>query len=472
MDAGRFVKVQTLRRAGFEVSEAGTGSDALKTVEKQRPDLVILDVNLPDISGLEVSRRLRLLDLPALQILQISNTAVTPADRVRGLDEGADVYLVEPVESDVLIATVNALLRVHRAEKALSVALANERRARQIAEEASRLKDDFIATLSHELRTPLNALMGWIWQLQHSTLTESARTRALDSLERNGRMQAQLINDLLDVSRISKGKLQLQMQLVNLGLVAQAACEVVRDAAAKKQIDFQVRVTPACVAGDRGRLQQIITNLLTNAVQFTPTGGRITLTVGGDDQNATLSVTDTGAGIDAAFLPYVFDPFRQGDGSPSRRHGGLGLGLAVVRQLVDLHGGDVVVASSGLGRGATFTVTLPRETVLTCPTDDAEADLLLKDVRIAICSDDEASRQAIQSTLEAAGAKVSVAPASGAFHIAAADADLVVTTGPQQRVGVRRPDLGETATEWGTYSVAQPADIVRRIAHMTQVKPA
>jgi two-component sensor histidine kinase len=274
------------------------------------------------------------------------------------------------------------------------------------------------------------------------------------------------------VSRISKGKLQLQMRLVNFELVVQAACEVVRDAVAKKRIEFEVHVVPACVAADRGRLQQIITNLLTNAVQFTPSGGRITLTLESDHENARLSVTDTGAGIDPAFLPHVFDPFRQGEASPSRKHGGLGLGLAVVRQLVDLHGGTVAVTSSGLGRGAKFTVTLPRETMLACPTDDTDSDLLLKDVRVAICSDEEAARDALQSALEAAGADVSVAPASGARHVAAADADLIVTTGPNGRVGVRRPGLTETATEWSTFSVTQPADTVRRIAHLTQAKPA
>ena len=363
-DAGRFVKVQTLRRAGFDVHEASTGQQALETTTALKPDVLILDVNLPDVSGLEVCRRLREMpeELPALQILQISNTAITTADRVRGLEHGADVYLTEPVEGEILVATVRALVRARRAELALAVALGREREARAIAEQASRLKDEFIATLSHELRTPLNALMGWIWQLRHSTLDESGRTRAFDSLERNARVQAQLINDLLDISRISKGKLRLTIQLVDLESVVDAAIESVRDAAAQKHVGLTVtRRAASRIAGDQSRLQQVVTNLLTNAVQFTPDRGEIAVALENEGPDTVLTVTDTGEGIDPAFLPYIFDPFRQGEGRLTRKHGGLGLGLSVVRQLVDLHGGQVSVASAGHGEGTTFTVRLPRE---------------------------------------------------------------------------------------------------------------
>jgi signal transduction histidine kinase len=231
------------------------------------------------------------------------------------------------------------------------------------AQQAARAKDEFLATLSHELRTPLNALMGWIWQLRNTALDERARQRALESLERNTRVQAQLINDLLDISRISKGKIELAHEPVDLHAVVMDSVDVVREAADAKRLTIAIASEPGClVFGDRARLQQVVTNLLTNAVQFTPERGRIDIGVAAADGKVTLEVHDTGAGIDPAFLPHVFDQFRQGESVLSRRHGGLGLGLSVVRQLVELHGGRVEVSSQGAGSGSTFTLTLPTST--------------------------------------------------------------------------------------------------------------
>src|SRR5262249_42139209 len=298
-EAGRFVKGRTLRRAGFDVRDAATGSEGLRLTLEIRPDVIVLDVNLPDMSGLEVCERLRRADSgpPAVQILQISSTAITTADRVRGLDYGADVYLIERGAAEILIATVRALLRARRAEEALAEALQRERAARAVAEEASRLKDEFIATLSHELRTPLNALMGWIWQLRNSTLDEDAQARALDSLDRNARVQAQLINDLLDISRISKAKLHPTIQLYDLGEVLDDAGACIHGAAARRQTALGVDAPPpVIVAGDHARLLQIVTNLLTNALQFTPEHGRIDVTLSADAKPATLQVRDTGTG--------------------------------------------------------------------------------------------------------------------------------------------------------------------------------
>ncbi len=374
-DAARFAKAQILRRAGFTVHEAATGSEALAVAARVGPDLVLLDVNLPDIHGFEVGRRLRAANtsLPSLQIIQVSSTAIAASDRARGLDEGADVYLTEPIDSEVLVATVRALLRVRRVEALLAAALDGERSARQQLEEANRLKDEFIATLSHELRTPLNAVMGWLFQLRHSNLEPRTQARALDSLERNVRLQAQLINDLLDISRISKGKLHLQLKWMDVCSVAEAAIEAVRESIARKRIELHVDVHSVHVAGDHARLQQVISNLLTNAVQFTPEGGAIRVTTAAEGGRAVLRVQDTGTGIDRAFLPYVFDQFRQGEGGLSRKHGGLGLGLAVVRQLVELHGGSVSVTSDGAGHGATFVVELPAEVAV----DERLGELLL-----------------------------------------------------------------------------------------------
>jgi signal transduction histidine kinase len=460
-EPGLYVKVQTLRRAGFTVLEASNGSDALSIVARERPDLVVLDVNLPDISGLEVTRRLRSSpEIPGIQILQISNTAIETADRVRGLEQGADVYLTEPVEGEVLVATVHSLLRVRRAETALARALDGERKARQLAEEANRLKDEFIATLSHELRTPLNALMGWIWQLRHTTLAPAAQSRALDSLERNTRIQAQLNNDLLDISRAARGKLQLEMRVFNLEDVIAAASESVRDAAAAQHLKLSVTTTPVWVAADQARMQQVVTNLLTNAVQFTPEDGAITVTLRADDRDAILTVEDTGAGIDPAFLPHVFDQFRQGEGVLSRKHGGLGLGLAVVRQMVDLHGGSVAVTSEGAGRGATFTVRLPRETAPPAPVD--EPRLLLEGVRVLLVSR-EAEHNTIAPILQSSGAEVRAVTATPEAP-ETVGVDVVVNEVTNSPWRLRR---AADAAAWHNIDRAAPAaEIVRRVARL------
>ena len=470
-DAGRFVKVQTLRRSGFGVVEAGTGSDALALIASHHPDLVVLDVNLPDMSGFEVTRRIRESESgpPTLQILQISNTAVEAEDRVRGLEQGADVYLTEPIDGTVLVATVHALLRVRRAEAALAAALQGERQAREVAEQANRLKDEFIATLSHELRTPLNALMGWIWQLRNATLEEPARERALDSIERNTRMQAQLINDLLDVSRASKGMLQLELRLVDLKHVIEGAVESVRDSMTRKSLDVQMDLASVVVAGDQARLQQVVTNLLTNSVQFTPPDGRVTLTLGAEAGDAILSVQDTGAGIEPAFIPHVFEQFRQGEGGLSRKHGGLGLGLAVVKQLIELHGGSVTVASDGTGKGATFTVRLPRETVAGWAAGQGGSGLLLENLKVLIFSDRDAESSTLKPVLESSGARVTVRPlpAGTAAPTAAPDCDLIVSDA-RGTVKYRVPDSVAPDGTWQALPAsAQPAEIVRRIAQTT-----
>jgi len=407
-DAGRFVKSQTLRRAGFEVTEASTGAEAISAVERLQPDLVVLDVNLPDTSGFDVTKRLRERDTPppALQILQVSSTARAPSDRVRGLEQGADVYLIEPVESEVLVATVESLLRVRRAEAAMGAALERERRAREAAEEAGKLREEFIATLSHELRTPLNASMGWIWQLRHTKLGDEAAKRALDSLERNARMQAQLINDLLDVSRVSKGKLHLQMRLVDFRTVIEDVVESIDEPMQQKRLALQLDLESACVAGDAARLQQIVTNLMMNAVQFTPGDGHMVVRLRPDGAEAVLTVEDSGAGIDPSFLPFVFDQFRQGEGVLTRKHGGLGLGLTVVQQLVELHGGSVTVSSPGVGKGSRFTVRLPRENGKMCERHASEEPLLLSDLRIRLDLTNPLEAEMLRAVLESSGASV------------------------------------------------------------------
>ena len=236
-----------------------------------------------------------------------------------------------------------------------------EKEARAQAEEANRLKDQFLATVSHELRTPLNAILGWARMLNSGRIDERTSVHALEVIERNARAQAQLIDDLLDVSRIISGKLRLNINPVEPLAIVDLALDAVRPAAEAKDIQLQRNYDPktGTIPGDPDRLQQIIWNLLSNAIKFTPAGGKVTIAVRRTQAHIEVEITDTGQGIDSEFLPYVFDRFRQGDATVARAHGGLGLGLAIVRHLTELHGGTVEAQSQGEGHGATFTVRLP-----------------------------------------------------------------------------------------------------------------
>jgi PAS domain S-box-containing protein len=236
-----------------------------------------------------------------------------------------------------------------------------ETRAREAAEEASRLKDEFLATLSHELRTPLTAILGWASMLRDDRLDEKTFKTAVEIVERNARAQQQIVDDILDVSRIITGHLRFDTEPTDLRGVVEAAVDTVRHAASAKSIDLRAEFEPGVgpVLGDPRRLQQVFWNLLSNAVKFTPIGGGVRVLVGGEGAHARITVTDTGPGIGPNFMPYVFDRFRQGDQSTTRVHGGLGLGLSIVRHLVELHGGSVRAESAGEGRGSTFTVELP-----------------------------------------------------------------------------------------------------------------
>jgi signal transduction histidine kinase len=246
------------------------------------------------------------------------------------------------------------------AEADLASALAREHAARVEAERANLAKDEFLALVSHELRTPLNAVLGWAMLLKGGTLDEEKRARAVEAIERSARTQLQLIEDLLDVSRAIRGKLTITRRDLDLVEVARAALEVVQPTAQERGITLEAAgvAAPAPISGDRARLQQVIWNLLTNAVKFTPRGGTVTLRVHADDTGPTLVVEDTGAGIAPELLPHLFERFRQGDLRGGRSQG-LGLGLAIVRHIVGLHGGTVTAASDGPGKGSRFTVQLP-----------------------------------------------------------------------------------------------------------------
>ena len=305
--------------------------------------------------------------------------------------------------------------------------LEREQELRQSAESANRLKDEFLTTLSHELRTPLNAILGWSQMLQTKQLDANEVKKALSTIERNARSQNQLIDDLLDVSRIITGKLRLDVRVVDLSVVISAAVDAARPAAEAKNIRLQTLLDPQAgpISGDPDRLQQVVWNLLSNAVKFTPKNGRVQVRLERVDSHVEIVISDTGKGIEAEFLPHVFDRFRQSDGSMTRRHGGLGLGLAIARQLVELHGGSVSAESSGENEGATFTVDLPllpmrRETsdddLRVHPTarknaaaaaDECVAEL--KGLNILLVDDEADSRELLDLVLDSCGAKVTTA---------------------------------------------------------------
>jgi signal transduction histidine kinase len=233
--------------------------------------------------------------------------------------------------------------------------------ARETAEIASRLKDEFLATLSHELRTPLNAVLGWMSLLRSTQMDEERRARALETVERNAQMQQKIVEDLLDVSRIIAGQLRLEKEPMAFRPVVESVVESMKPSAAAKSIALTVELgdDPAVLVGDHARLEQVIWNLLSNAIKFTPEGGAVRVSLDVTESRVELVVADTGAGIAPAFLPHVFERFRQEDQRVTRAHGGLGLGLAITRHLVEMHGGTAAAVSAGEGKGATFIVRLP-----------------------------------------------------------------------------------------------------------------
>jgi signal transduction histidine kinase len=285
---------------------------------------------------------------------------VLAVERVRSQEHQARIQL-----SEQLIQLNNELTeansRLEQSNRDKEELLKREQIARAQAEAANRMKDDFLAVLSHELRTPLNPVLGWSRLLQSRKYDEATLNKALETIERNAKLLMQLIEDLLDVSGILQGQLSLNVSAVDLVPIIEAAIETVHLAAEAKSIQIQTVLQPNLgqVAGDRTRLQQVVWNLLSNAVKFTPPGGRVEVQLSSLGTQAQIRVTDTGSGISKEFLPFVFDYFRQADSTSTRAFGGLGLGLAIVRRLVELHGGTVQAESPGAELGATFTVTLP-----------------------------------------------------------------------------------------------------------------
>lgn len=339
--------------------------------------------------------------------------------------------IAEREKAEAQIRTLNLELEQRVIERTFELETANklkdellvrEQEARASAEAANRAKDEFLSVLSHELRTPLNAMLGWSQLLCSQKLNESTRLRALEAIERNARGQANLIEDLLDISRIITGKLRLHVRPIELVPVIEAAIDTVRPAADAKQVRIQSVLDPAAgpVSGDSDRLQQVVWNLLSNAVKFTPKGGRVQVRLERVNSHIEIVVSDTGQGISAEFLPYIFERFKQADSTHTRSHGGLGLGLAIVRHLVELHGGSVQAQSPGEGQGTTIVVQLPLMVVVNTheservhPTVGSEVAFdyapTLSGLTILVVDDEADARELLVTVLQECGATVKTA---------------------------------------------------------------
>jgi len=318
-----------------------------------------------------------------------------------------------------------------RAERELTRLLASERATRERAEAASRAKDEFVAMISHEIRSPLNAILGWSHMLRQGVLDKTATANALESIERNARAQAQLVSDLLDVSRVITGKLRINARPVDIMNSLESALESVHPAAEAKQITIDVQREPyaTVVTGDADRLQQVLWNLLSNAVKFTPRQGRVSVKIARTNSYLEVVVSDSGIGIPEDFLPYVFDRFTQADTTSARKHAGLGLGLSIARHIIELHGGTLAAESPGEGRGATFRITLPVRALHPqevdspqpiAPVDTIANDIMLNGLRIMLVDDEDETRELLKMMLSSHGAEV-LAAASGTEALAQID---------------------------------------------------
>jgi signal transduction histidine kinase len=368
---------------------AATGQEGVEKALQLHPDLILSDVMMPGLSGEQLVQQLR--QHPEFDTTPIIMLTAKADDelRVHLLRQGVQDYLMKPFSVEELQARVGNLIAIKRVRDRLQQELASQssdlealveevtlrRRELQVAlnalqhqadelERANRLKDEFLAIVSHELRTPLNVILGWAQTLRARTLDAATTARALENIERNARLQTQLIENLLDISRLLRGKLLLDKRLLDLKPILRSAIQRMQAEAEDKGIelltDFDRPV--GLVTGDAVRLQQIAENLLSNAIKFTPNGGKVEVRLEQELSEVKVSISDTGQGISAEFLPHVFDYFRQADSSITRSYGGLGLGLAIVRQLVELHQGTIEVESLGEGKGSTFTVTFPLQT--------------------------------------------------------------------------------------------------------------
>src|ERR1044072_8655898 len=370
----RITTAAIFENEGYVVDTASSGDEAIDLMNQSDYDLVLTDLHMEGGDGLSVLNRIRRHAPLTISVVLTGFASVESA--IAALQEGAYDYLIKPCDIETLKHTIRRgvehrrlMLAEQKArtdlqqlnldlEQKVEERTAELKRLNVVLAEANRAKDVFLATLSHELRTPLTPVVGWIKLLRSGTLDEKSVLQALDAIERNAWLQSRLIDDLLDTSRIATGKLHFEPKPSDFNTAVKAAVDTVRASAAGRNIELTVALWPASliVMGEPVRLQQIAWNLVSNAIKFTDPGGKVVVTTKLNGNQAHLEVIDTGVGIAPEFLPHVFDRFRQADGSTSRRHGGLGLGLAIADALAKMHGGRLEAQSEGVGCGATFTL--------------------------------------------------------------------------------------------------------------------
>ena len=508
-EATRYAVARILVNAGYQVTAAESGELALELVASARPDLVLLDVKLPDVSGFDVARRLKAdPSTAAIPLVHLSATSVSTAEQVRGLEGGADAYLTHPIEPRVLVATLDALLRARRAETryrklfdtgllgiltwdadgvvvdandaflalagygredvahgrlrwdvllswpdgteragrnvppggqpqemalarrdgqhipvlvgrasngdhdhavAFVLDITDRKQAEEALQEADRRKDEFLAVLSHELRNPLAPIRNAVALLGRAPLDASLALRARQILERQTQHLTRLVDDLLDVTRVARGKVRLQRTRVDLVEVVRKATEDQRSTFDGAGVGLQTTAAegPIWIDADPTRISQVVSNLLQNAVKFTPRGGNVSVVVAAAGDRAEVRVRDDGIGIEPDQLQDMFEPFAQADRSLARTQGGLGLGLSLVRGLVELHGGTVAARSEGRGLGSEFTVALPRAlTAAAVEVPPAEGGTAVRAVRVLVVEDNADAARTLADLLELRGHQV------------------------------------------------------------------
>lgn len=394
-------------RAGFALFDGPPGNGALLHRTTGEPSRAMRTMRTIDVAGRQWTAAI--FSLPALG--ESSRGAFVPVVGIGGVAIALLLTGLVWVQARARVQAEHAERSAADASRVIQDLLDREREARAESERVSRTKDEFLASLSHELRTPLNAVLGWTHLIQRGHLSAEKTRQAIDTIERNTQVQVRLVEDLLDMSRIVSGRVRIELRTIDLRDVVQESVGVVRPTADAKGVRLDVcpGVHPATVKGDAQRLQQVFWNVLSNAVKFTPAGGHVTVTVSTAASHARVAITDTGIGIDPDFLPYAFDRFRQADGSFTRRHGGLGLGLSIVRSLVEMHAGTVDAQSDGHGRGATFVIQLPRVDAAPLPPTEGSrgtSPALLRGRSVLVVDDSAEARALVEEALLPLGVRV------------------------------------------------------------------